>query len=535
MRKQTMLMILDGFGLNSHSFGNAIAQANTPNLDAIFTKYPWTKLIACGQSVGLPDGQMGNSEVGHMNIGAGRIIYQDLSLISKEISEGTFFANQVLVEAMDRAKSSGKALHLLGLLSDGGVHSHIEHLFALLDMAKQRGLEKVYIHAFLDGRDVPPHCAGQYIDALENKISEIGIGKIASIGGRYFGMDRDKRWERVQVAYDAFTMGDDPKVSVKYLLADSASEALEAAYSRDETDEFVTPTFIRGAKPVRDGDSIIMFNFRPDRAREITRSFVDEELKDLKRSTIYKNLHYVTMTVYDATIKNVHVAYPPRHIRNTLGEYISSLGLRQLRIAETEKYAHVTFFFNGGVEKPYEGEDRILVKSPGVATYDLKPEMSAPEVTEKVIDAVKSEKYDLIILNFANSDMVGHTGVMDAAIKAVEKLDTLVSEIVDCVLSLDGQILLTADHGNSDVMLDENDNVVTSHSLNLVPLVHISQNPCVFKEMASGWGQYIDGRNNSNIMEPQGRWGKLADIAPTLLSLMGLKVPPEMTGDVLFK
>lgn len=348
-------------------------------------------------------------------------------------------------------------------------------------------------------------------------------------------MDRDRRWERVQVAYDAFTMGDNPKNDVKYLLADSAAAALKAAYSRNETDEFVTPTFIRGAKPISDGDSIIMFNFRPDRAREITRSFVDEDLKDLDRPTLFKDLHYVTMTVYDATIKNVHIAYPPRHIKNTLGEYISSIGLKQLRIAETEKYAHVTFFFNGGVEKPYNDEDRILVKSPGVATYDLQPEMSAPEVTEKVIDAVKSEKYDLIILNFANSDMVGHTGVMEAAIKAVEKLDTLVSEIVDCVLSLDGQILLTADHGNSDVMLDEDDNVVTSHSLNLVPLVHISKTPCEFKEMASGWGEYLDGRENSKVMEPQGPWGKLADIAPTLLTLMGLDVPSEMTGDVLIK
>lgn len=535
MRKQAMLMILDGFGLNSHSFGNAIAQANTPNLDAIFAKYPWTKLIACGQSVGLPDGQMGNSEVGHMNIGAGRIIYQDLSLISKDISEGEFFKNEVLIEAMDRAKSKGTALHLLGLLSDGGVHSHIEHLFALLDMAKQRDIKEVYIHAFLDGRDVPPQCAGQYIDALEKKNSELGIGKIASIGGRYFGMDRDKRWERIQIAYDALTMGENPEEEAKYLLADSASEAVKDAYSRDETDEFVTPTFIRGAKPVSDGDSIIMFNFRPDRAREITRSFVDTELKELNRPTLFKDLHYVTMTVYDATIKNVHVAYPPRHIKNTLGEYISSLGLKQLRIAETEKYAHVTFFFNGGVEEPYDGEDRILIKSPSVATYDLQPEMSAPEVAENVIDAVKSEKYDLIILNFANSDMVGHTGVMDAAIKAVEKLDTLVSEIVDCVLSLDGQILLTADHGNSDMMIDEDDNVVTSHSLNLVPLVHISRNPCEFKEMASGWGEYVAGRENSKVMEPQGPWGKLADIAPTLLSLMGLEVPPEMTGDVLIK
>lgn len=535
MKRPTILMILDGFGLNKYRFGNAIAAANTPNIDAIFTKYPWTKLIACGEAVGLPDGQMGNSEVGHMNIGSGRIVYQDLSLISKEIRDGEFFQNPALSKAMDRAKKEEGALHLFGLLSDGGVHSHIDHLFALLQMAKDRGLTEVYIHAFLDGRDVPPRCAKEYIDSLEGKIAELGIGKIASIGGRYFAMDRDKRWERVQVAYDALTMGENPIGDVNYLIANSAINALAEAYARDENDEFVTPTFIAGGEPVKSGDSIIMYNFRPDRAREITRAFVDDGLRDLNRTIRPKDINYVTMTVYDSSMPNVEVAFPPKKIENTLGEYISNLGLRQLRIAETEKYAHVTFFFNGGVEEPYKGEDRILVKSPAVATYDLKPEMSAPEVTDKVIEAVNSEKYDMIILNFANSDMVGHTGIMDAAVKAVEFLDDFVERIKNAVLSVDGQILLTADHGNSDVMVDEHGDVVTSHSLNLVPLVHISNSPKEFKVPASGWGEYEDGAENVEVMEPQGKWGKLADIAPTLLYLMELNIPSEMTGDILFK
>ncbi|MCI5697553.1 MAG: 2,3-bisphosphoglycerate-independent phosphoglycerate mutase [Clostridiales bacterium] len=535
MKRPTMLMILDGFGLNKFRFGNAIAAARTPNIDAIFAKYPWTKLIACGEAVGLPDGQMGNSEVGHMNIGSGRIVYQDLSLISKEIKDGYFFDNKTLVKAMERAKDKGRALHLFGLLSDGGVHSHIDHLFALLKMAKEKGLSEVYIHAFLDGRDVPPRCAENYIKALEERISDLGIGKIASIEGRYFAMDRDKRWERVQTAYDALTMGNNPAGEVKYLMAGSALKALTDAYARGENDEFVTPTFIEDGQPVKDGDSIIMYNFRPDRAREITRAFVDDDLKDLNRKITPKDIHYVTMTEYDASMPNVEIAYPPKKIRNTLGEYISNLGLNQLRIAETEKYAHVTFFFNGGVEDPYPGEDRILVKSPSVATYDLQPEMSAPDVTDKVIDAIHSEKYDMIILNFANSDMVGHTGVMKAAVEAVEFLDGFVEIIKDAVLAVDGQILLTADHGNSDVMVDEDGNIVTSHSLNLVPLVHISNSPGEFKELATGWGEYEDGAENAEVMEPQGRWGKLADIAPTMLYLMGLDIPEEMTGDILIK
>ncbi len=535
MKKPTMLMILDGFGLNKYRFGNAIAAAKTPNIDSIFEKYPWTKLIACGEAVGLPDGQMGNSEVGHMNIGSGRIVYQDLSLISKEIREGEFFSNKTLADAMERAKDKGSALHLFGLLSDGGVHSHIDHLFALLKMAKDKGLTKVYIHAFLDGRDVPPRCAKEYIDSLEERIKDLGIGKIASIGGRYFAMDRDKRWERVQIAYDGLTMGENPSGDCEYLISDSALGALADAYARDENDEFVTPTFISGGEPVRDGDSIIMYNFRPDRAREITRAFVDDALEGLNRRVRPKDIHYVTMTEYDASMPNVEIAYPPKKIKNTLGEYVSNLGLSQLRIAETEKYAHVTFFFNGGVEKPYPGEDRILVKSPSVATYDLQPEMSAPEVTDKVIEAVNSKKYDMIILNFANSDMVGHTGVMDAAVKAVEYLDGFVERIKDAVLALDGQILLTADHGNSDVMVNEDGSIVTSHSLNLVPLVHISNNPKEFKEIATGWGEYEDGAENAEVMEPQGKWGKLADIAPTMLYLMGLDIPEDMTGDVLVK
>ncbi|XVG96639.1 2,3-bisphosphoglycerate-independent phosphoglycerate mutase [Eubacteriales bacterium KG125] len=535
MRKPTMLMILDGFGLNKHRFGNAIAAANTPNIDAIFKCYPWTKLIACGHSVGLPDGQMGNSEVGHMNIGSGRIIYQDLSLITKEIKEGKFFNNSALISAMDNCLEKDSALHLLGLLSDGGVHSHIDHLMALLEMAKNRGLTKIFIHCFLDGRDVPPRCAKEYIEQLEEKLTHIGVGSIASIGGRYFAMDRDKRWERISVAYEAMTLGNSPLKTSTYLIADTAMEALGNAYARDENDEFVTPTFISGSSPVRNNDSIIMFNFRPDRAREITRCFVDENLKGIERFTILSGLTYVTMTQYDATMPNVIVAYPPENVKNTLGEYVSSKGLSQLRIAETEKYAHVTFFFNGGKEDSFPGEDRILVKSPDVATYDLKPEMSAPEVADKVIDAIHEDKYDMIILNFANSDMVGHTGVMEAAIKALEALDRLVKRIVDAMLLIDGQILLTADHGNSDVMIDADGSIVTSHSLNLVPLVHISNNPKSFKSPASDWGVYDDKASNSTELESTENWGKLADIAPTMLTLMDLEIPIEMTGDILIK
>ena len=522
--RPTMLMILDGFGVSNKTEGNAIKLANTPNFDRLFSTYPGTLLDACGMAVGLPDGQMGNSEVGHLNIGAGRIIYQELTHITKEIEEGHFFNNRALVSAMNNAVENqgrigdlgrGAALHLMGLLSDGGVHSHIDHLKALIKMAKEYGIEKVYVHAYLDGRDVPPRCAKTYIEELENYMDEIGLGKIVLISGRYYAMDRDKRWDRVELAYDAMTLREGRR-------ATSASEAIDIAYANDENDEFVIPTVIGDMEfAVQDGDSMIMYNFRPDRAREITRAFVDRDFENpenpgtlggFSRKKKYDNLTYVCMCQYDLTMPNVQVAYPPETPKNGFGEYISSLGLTQLRIAETEKYAHVTFFFNGQVEEPYPGEDRILVPSPKVATYDLKPEMSAYEVTDKVLEAIDSDKYDFIILNFANSDMVGHTGVLEAAIKAIEALDKCVSRIVDKILEKDGQILLTADHGNSDEMIDEDGNTLTQHSLNPVPLYHIANNP---KELVSG--------------------GKLSDLAPTLLTLAGVPVPAEMTGNCLLK
>ncbi len=512
MKKPTMLMILDGFGLNPSTHGNAIKAAKKPNLDAIFAKYPKTSLAASGGAVGLPDGQMGNSEVGHLNIGAGRIVYQELTRITKAAADGSLFENEALTACMERAANTGKALHLLGLLSDGGVHSHINHLFALLDMAKKKGLEKVYVHCFFDGRDVPPRCALKYVEELEAHMSKIGLGKIASVAGRYYAMDRDKRWERVVKAYDAMTLGEGE-------MAASAAEAVEKAYARGENDEFILPTVIceSGAvsaaiATVNDGDSMIMYNFRPDRAREITRAFVDADFDGFERRKAPKDISYVCMTQYDAEMPNVSVAFPPQSLKNTLGEYLADCGLHQLRIAETEKYAHVTFFFNGGVEAPNENEERILVASPKVATYDLQPEMSAYLVKDKVLEAIAADKYDAIILNFANADMVGHTGVFEAAVAAIEALDTCVAEIAEAVLAKDGQILLTADHGNADVMLDEADNVVTAHSLNPVPLVHIAREPREFK------GE-----------------GKLADIAPTLLTLMELQIPEDMTGECLLK
>ena len=508
-KRPTMLLIMDGFGMNDETFGNAIAQANKPALDEIFSKYPMTRIDACGEAVGLPDGQMGNSEVGHLNIGAGRIVYQELTRITKDAESGNMLENERLNHAIDHVKATGGALHLWGLLSDGGVHSHINHLFALLDMAAGKGVEKIFVHGFLDGRDVPPRCAGTYIQQLEEKLTTIGIGRLASIAGRYYAMDRDKRWERVQLAYDALTLG-------KGYTAATAAEALAAAYDRDENDEFVKPTVILddagNPATVNNGDSVIMFNFRPDRAREITRTFVDKDFDGFEREKVVDDLCYICMTTYDATMPGVEIAYPPESYKNTLGEYISSLGLSQLRIAETEKYAHVTFFFNGGVEEPNPGEDRILVPSPKVATYDLKPEMSAYGVTDKVVEQIETGKYDMIILNFANADMVGHTGVMEAAIKAIETLNDCVPRVVNAVLAQGGQVLLTADHGNADVMLDHDNNVVTAHSLNQVPLVYISDTP---RELAAG--------------------GKLADLAPTMLTLMDIPIPEEMTGNVLVK
>ncbi len=502
--RPTMLMILDGYGINQDTYGNAIAAADKPHLDAIFAEYPGTTLKACGLDVGLPEGQMGNSEVGHLNIGAGRIVYQDLTMITKAIEDGSFFSNEALLKAMAHVKANGSALHLLGLLSDGGVHSHINHLFALIDMAKKEGIESLYVHCFLDGRDVPPRCAEEYINQLEAHMKETGLGRIATVSGRYYAMDRDKRWNRVEKAYDAMTCGEGKHAS-------NGASAVSSAYGRDENDEFVLPTVIDGTdSSVNDGDAMIMFNFRPDRAREITRAFVDQKFDGFDRKKKINNLCYICMTQYDAEMPNVSLAFPPETMTNTLGEYISNLGLTQLRIAETEKYAHVTFFFNGGVEAPNPNEDRILVASPKVATYDLQPEMSAYEVTEKVLEAIETDKYDLIILNFANADMVGHTGVIDAAKQAIEALDKCVPQIADAILAKDGQILLTADHGNADVMLDKAGNTVTAHSLNDVPLLHIANAP---KQLKDG--------------------GRLCDIAPTILKLMNLDIPAEMTGKPL--
>lgn len=501
--RPTMLMILDGYGINSSAYGNAISQASKPNLDKIFADYPGTTLKACGLDVGLPEGQMGNSEVGHLNIGAGRIVYQELTRITKAIEDGDFFENKALLAAIDHVKKNGSTLHLLGLLSDGGVHSHINHLLALTDLAAANGVKDMAIHCFLDGRDVPPRCASEYIRTLQEHLDEIGIGRISVVSGRYYAMDRDKRWERVQLAYDAMTLGQGEH-------APDGIAAVENGYARDENDEFVLPTFVDNGYTVNDNDAMIMFNFRPDRAREISRCFTDPDFDGFTRTKFPQNIHYVCMTQYDATLPNVTLAYPPETMHNTLGEYISDLGLTQLRIAETEKYAHVTFFFNGGVEAPNPNEDRILVNSPKVATYDMQPEMSAYEVTDKVIEAIDTDKYDLIILNFANADMVGHTGIMDAAKAAIEALDKCVPKILRSVMNKNGQVLLTADHGNADVMLDESGNTVTSHSLNDVPLIHISNDPV----------KLMDG-------------GRLCDIAPTLLDLMGLDIPEEMTGHSL--
>ena len=501
--KPTMLLILDGFGVNPSAKGNAIKAANTPNFDKIFSTYPNTTLGASGLDVGLPPGQMGNSEVGHLNIGAGRIVYQELTRISKDIEEGGFFENEILLGTVEHVKNQGSALHLMGLLSDGGVHSHQEHLFALLDLAKARGLKEVYVHCFLDGRDVPPRSALTFMADLEAHIKKIGLGQVATVSGRYYAMDRDKRWDRVEKAYEAMTLGLGEK-------AGSGKEAIEKGYTRDENDEFLLPTVVEPASLIKDNDGVIFFNFRPDRAREITRTFVDPDFNGFTRKKILKNLSFTCLTQYDITMPRVKVAYPPQSLTNTLGEYLAGMGLTQLRIAETEKYAHVTFFFNGGVEEPNKNEDRVLINSPKVPTYDLQPEMSAYLVADAVIDKIKNADYDLIVLNFANADMVGHTGIFEAAVKAIEAIDSCVGKIVPEVLSKGGQILLTADHGNADYMLDDEGAVVTAHSLFPVPLAHLAAEP---KKLIEG--------------------GVLADLAPTLLDLMGIEIPKEMTGKSL--
>lgn len=507
-KKPVMLMILDGFGLSDKVDGNAVAAANKPNFDRYYKNYPHTSLSASGLDVGLPEGQMGNSEVGHLNIGAGRIIYQELTRISKEVKEGKFFDNEVLNLAMDNALKNNSSLHLLGLLSDGGVHSHIDHLKALLDMAKKKGLTKVYVHCFMDGRDVPPSSGKEFLKDLEAYMAEIGVGKIATVSGRYYAMDRDKRWERVQLAYNAMALG-------KGETALSSKECIEASYHDNKTDEFVLPTVImedeRPVATIKNGDSVIFFNFRPDRAREITRALNDKVFDGFKRETL--NLTYVTMTQYDKTIEGVHVAYKPQSYANTLGEYVASKGLNQLRIAETEKYAHVTFFFNGGVEAPNPNEDRALIPSPKVATYDMQPEMSANEVTEEVIKRLNEDKYDMIILNYANPDMVGHTGVFEAAKKAIETVDTCLGKVVEKVLEKDGAVFITADHGNAEQMIDySTGNPMTAHTSDPVPFLYISKSD---KGLEDG--------------------GKLSDIAPTMLETMGLPQPKEMTGKSLLK
>ena len=502
------LIIMDGWGIgNPDDPNNAIAVGKTPNLDGLTAKYPHAQLQASGEYVGLPDGQMGNSEVGHTNIGAGRIIYQELTRITKAIKEGSFFENEALLAAINDAKKNGGALHLMGLVSPGGVHSHSNHLYGLLELAKRQGLSEVYVHAFLDGRDVPPASAAEYLEELEQKIKEIGIGKIAVISGRYYAMDRDKRWERVVKAYDAIAKGEGKA-------AKSAAEAIQASYADKSekpegvTDEFAVPVVIDGYKGMKSGDGVIFFNFRPDRARELTHAFTDETFDGFQRVEGLK-LSFTTMTQYEKGL-NVRIAYPPQSIENTLGEVVSKAGLKQLRIAETEKYAHVTFFFNGGVEKEYEGEDRILVPSPKVATYDLQPEMSAIEVTDKVVEAIKSGKYDFIILNYANGDMVGHTGVLPAAIQAVETVDTCVGRFVEALQSVGGELIIIADHGNADVMVDPSSKEpFTAHTTNPVPVICVSDRVKSIKE------------------------GALCDVAPTLLTLAGLEIPKEMTGKVL--
>ena len=506
--KVTMLMILDGLGENAEEKGNAVKLANTPNIDKLMKQYPTTRIAASGLAVGLPEGQMGNSEVGHTNIGAGRIVYQELTRITKSIEDGDFFSNEEFVNAIENCKKNNSKLHILGLVSDGGVHSHIRHLFGLLEMAKRRDFEDVYIHCFLDGRDTPPASAENYITVLEEKMKEKGIGKIATISGRFYAMDRDKRWERVKKAYDAIVNGEGNKQA-------NAINAIEGSYQKEVFDEFVEPTVItNGDKPtatISDGDSVIFFNFRPDRARQLTRAIVDPDFDGFETKKI--KTYFVCFTNYDETMPNVHIAFKKEQIKNTLGEVICKQGGKQLRIAETEKYAHVTFFFNGGEEKQYEGEDRILVPSPKVETYDLKPEMSAYEVTEKVLEAIESEKYNCIILNFANPDMVGHTGNLEAAIKAVETIDECAGKIVNAIKSKKGNLIITADHGNAEQMIDlKTGEPHTAHTTNLVPLILISE------------------KEGLKLKQ-----GKLADLAPTILELMNIEKPEEMTGESLIE
>ena len=500
-KKPVLLCIMDGFGwVPNETYGNAVVAAKTPHLDALMAKYPMTTIDASGMAVGLPDGQMGNSEVGHTNMGAGRIVYQQLTLITKSIRDGEMFKNPVLVKNMKAAIEAGKAIHLMGLVGTGGVHSHADHWFGVLEMAKHMGAKEVYLHCITDGRDTDPHAGKGFLADLQAKLDELGVGKIASVSGRYYAMDRDNNWDREEKAYAAFVYGEGNHAA-------NAAEAIEASYAADKTDEFVLPCVTCEGGRVQDGDTVIFMNFRPDRARQMTRIFCDDDFKGFERRGGRKQVHYVCMAEYDATMPNCEVAYPPVELKNVLGQYLSENGKTQLRIAETEKYAHVTFFFNGGVEAPYEGEDRCVIPSPKVATYDLKPEMSAPEVAAECKKRIESGKYDVIILNFANCDMVGHTGVFDAAVKAVEAVDAAVKEVVEAVLAAGGCAFLTADHGNAEKMMNPDGTPFTAHTTNVVPFVAIG---CGDVKLREG--------------------GCLADIAPTMLPYIGLPVPAEMTG-----
>ena len=502
MKKPVALIIMDGFGYNPDSYGNAIADAKKPNLDKLFAECPHTLIGASGLDVGLPDGQMGNSEVGHTNIGAGRVVYQMLVKISKSIKEGTIRKNPAIVGAVENCVKNGSALHLMGLLSDGGVHSHIEHLFGLMEMAKDMGVEKIYVHAFLDGRDVPPTSGAEYMEKLVEETQRIGAGKVATVMGRFYAMDRDNAWDRVEKAYAAMVYGEGVEGCCPV-------GAIKKSYEEGVTDEFMIPTVLDKEGTIKAGDSVIFFNFRPDRARQITRAFVDPDFTGFPRKNGFFPLHFVCMTQYDATMPNVHVAFPPEALTMTMGEYISKNGLTQLRIAETQKYAHVTFFYNGGEEKTFPGEDRILIKSPDVETFDLKPEMSAYEVTDAVVKAIEEDKYNMIILNYANCDMVGHTGIEEAATKAVEAVDACVGRMVDAVLKAGGAALITADHGNAEKMKESDGAPFTAHTTNPVPLI-VAGYPCKLR----------DG-------------GRLADLSPTMLDIMGLPKPPEMDGESL--
>lgn len=507
-KRPVVLMILDGYGLNDNCEANAVCEGKTPIMDQLMSQCPFVKGQASGLAVGLPDGQMGNSEVGHLNMGAGRIVYQELTRITKSIEDGDFFSNEALMAAVENCKKNESSLHMFGLVSDGGVHSHITHIYGLLELAKKNGLSKVYVHCFLDGRDTPPASGKSYVEQLQAKMDEIGVGEIGVISGRYYAMDRDNRWDRVELAYKALTKGEGVEGT-------DAAEAVQASYDAEKTDEFVLPTVLKkDGKPVatiQDKDSVIFFNFRPDRAREITRCFCDDDFKGFDRGARIKTT-FVCFTDYDPTIPNKFVAFPKVAVTNTFGEWLAANHMTQARIAETEKYAHVTFFFNGGVEEPNEGEDRILVNSPKVATYDLKPEMSAYEVCDKLTTAIRSDKYDVIIINFANPDMVGHTGVEAAAIKAIEVVDECVGKAVEALKEVDGQMFICADHGNAEQLKDyETGEPFTAHTTNPVPFILVNADP------------------KYTLREG----GCLADIVPTLLELMGMEQPAEMTGKSL--